>query len=577
MLLQACRKSECYSTRPTDFKLTPDMGKQNLSLARLPHLLSRVSLLLLLLPLISIAEQSVVTTQSNPAKVDEYGVDVSWPMQHVVDNQRYKIFMDGCYQQGLSNFEKRADGLYQRKDGKHGGGNDIDEEFLIACDNAEQDRLEMNRNQPKEIQNYTHSGYAKVPTPSKVIELLRNFWEKNERYTWPEFWDDGNTYVNHWEIPTRLLNIGRQDLPYTFTTQEYDTIIQSIQEILESWTNQPLILTSAYGIRVYGEGAILAPHVDRLPLVSSAIINVFQYNVTEPWVLELIGHDGIAHNLTADPSEMILYESASIIHGRPFPLKGKGAMYGSIFVHFEPLYHTSLYTGNAGNHYSSKTVKERKRDSKNAFEEALKEQLQKPILGELKSRAEGDKADEDVKPDSGDTGYSNTGTSLFRKTPGYVWPDYVSLYDQRFYFEYNDYVYPKTVKSVLEKLNSHQAASSGELNVLKDIAMTQGRMQLFKEDRNGWKPLHEAARSGHADVVEYLLNEGAKVNERTNFDKGGNALYWAQKNPKENAKAIAVLEKYGGVVLTPKPKKITRSTITEDTKDPEKTTVENEK
>lgn len=39
---------------------------------------------------------------------------------------------------------------------------------------------------------------------------------------------------------------------------------------------------SLYGIRVYKEGAVLAPHVDRLPLVSSAIINVAQ-DVDEPW------------------------------------------------------------------------------------------------------------------------------------------------------------------------------------------------------------------------------------------------------------------------------------------------------
>ena len=56
-----------------------------------------------------------------------------------------------------------------------------------------------------------------------------------------------------------------------------------------------MLLTEAldrYGIRVYKEGSILAPHVDRLPLVSSAIINVAQ-DVDEPWPLEVYGHDGV--------------------------------------------------------------------------------------------------------------------------------------------------------------------------------------------------------------------------------------------------------------------------------------------
>jgi hypothetical protein len=41
-------------------------------------------------------------------------------------------------------------------------------------------------------------------------------------------------------------------------------------------TGQQLAECSLYGIRVYKTGAVLAPHVDRMPLVSSAIINVDQ-------------------------------------------------------------------------------------------------------------------------------------------------------------------------------------------------------------------------------------------------------------------------------------------------------------
>lgn len=74
--------------------------------------------------------------------------------------------------------------------------------------------------------------------------------------------------------------------------------------------------------------------VDRLPLVSSAIINVAQ-DVDEPWPLEVIGHDGKAHNVTMVPGDLVLYESHSIIHGRPFPLKGR--YMANVFIHFEPI------------------------------------------------------------------------------------------------------------------------------------------------------------------------------------------------------------------------------------------------
>lgn len=35
------------------------------------------------------------------------------------------------------------------------------------------------------------------------------------------------------------------------------------------------------------------------------------------------------------PGDMVLYESHSVIHGRPFPLKGK--YFANVFVHFEPV------------------------------------------------------------------------------------------------------------------------------------------------------------------------------------------------------------------------------------------------
>lgn len=559
-----------------EVKSTSDSRRERMpSMPRLPHLRSYfwVGTLLLLL--------SVVSAQSESGAVNgegHYGVDVSWPMQHDIDNKRYKNYMDGCYQQGYKNYEKRVDGLYQKIDEKDKGKKDASKKYKIACNHAEQDRLEMNLNQPKEMQNYTHAGYAKVQIPSKVIDLLKNFWEKNERYVWPEFWNDGNTYVNHWEAPTYLLDIGKHDLPHSFATQEYNTIIQSVQDVLESWTNQRLVLTSAYGIRMYGEGAILAPHVDRLPLVSSAIINVFQRNVTEPWPLEVIGHDGIAHNLTSEPSDMILYESASIIHGRPYPLMGEGAVYGSLFVHFEPLYHTLRHAQNAGDHYAGTSIKDKNRDSKNAFEKALEKQLQKPTLKELlKNSAENGKIDKDEKTTIGDAYTSKPKAAAFRKSPDYVWPEYDALYDQRFYYEYNEDVYPKTFKSVFGNLDSFQAAQTGNLSALKEIAKNK-RSELFKADANGWKPLHEAARGGHADVVEYLLMEGAKVNERTNNNRGGNALYFAKKDPKDNAKVIKVLEEYGGVVVAPfsrnAAKRETNAVMKDDVKDTEKKTAE---
>lgn len=95
------------------------------------------------------------------------------------------------------------------------------------------------------------------------------------------------------------------------------------------------------------------------------------------------------------------------------------------------------------------------------------------------------------------------------------------------------------------------------LDALKEIAAKQ-RSQLFKADRNGWTPLHEAARGGRHDVIEYLLKEGAQVNERTNHGDGANALWWAEKSASKDRprfqESIDILKKYGAVSLGPKKK-----------------------
>lgn len=43
-------------------------------------------------------------------------------------------------------------------------------------------------------------------------------------------------------------------------------IWNAARNTIEEWTGQRLVECSLYGIRIYPEGAVLAPHVDRLPL-----------------------------------------------------------------------------------------------------------------------------------------------------------------------------------------------------------------------------------------------------------------------------------------------------------------------
>lgn len=82
-------------------------------------------------------------------------------------------------------------------------------------------------------------------------------------------------------------------------------IWDAAKETITDWTQAKLHTSSLYGIRIYTRGSVLSSHVDRLPLVSSAIICV-DADVEEPWPLEVIGHDGKAHNVTMEPGDMVL-------------------------------------------------------------------------------------------------------------------------------------------------------------------------------------------------------------------------------------------------------------------------------
>jgi prolyl 4-hydroxylase len=140
------------------------------------------------------------------------------------------------------------------------------------------------------------------------------------------------THSNHWDSPTDILNVEDPNLKgggYVLKQHVWNAARDTIQE----WTGQSLAECSLYGIRVYRDNAILATHVDRLPLVASAIINVDQ-DVDEPWPLEVIGHDGIARNITMVPGDLVLYESHSVLHGRPFPMKGRFMANGTLLSMF---------------------------------------------------------------------------------------------------------------------------------------------------------------------------------------------------------------------------------------------------
>jgi hypothetical protein len=136
------------------------------------------------------------------------------------------------------------------------------------CDFHDENRLKMNEHQPGSVYNYTKLGFEKIRAPKELFDLIQAFYNRSKHLATTE-WADINTYHNMWEAPPTIFHLNQEKHGGGIAMQ---TKIWNIaQPIMERWTGQMLSPVSLYGIRVYHNNSILAPHVDRMPLVISAI------------------------------------------------------------------------------------------------------------------------------------------------------------------------------------------------------------------------------------------------------------------------------------------------------------------
>jgi prolyl 4-hydroxylase len=360
------------------------------------------------------------------------------------------------------------------------------------------------------MQNYTTIGFLKTRAPAKVMELATTFWEQNHYNQEIENWPLGNTYINSWVSPTYMLKIEDGRLRGGGKNLRKH-IWDEAREAIEDWTGEDLSPTSLYGIRVYCEGAILLPHVDRLPLVASAMINIAQ-DVDEDWPMEIYDHDGKAHNITLEPGDMLLFESHSVIHGRPFPLKGRH--YAMLFIHFEPTGHSLKHDIDG----SSISVDDQ-------YKQAAKE------------NQGGQSASYDTLP-----------PYIIRESPEEI--HWKSQHPEGWHIpEFN----PLKRSSDSEL---HKAAEDGDVELIKRALEEGGHDKhgapvIASRDDEGWQLLHSGAAQGHKEVVELLIEHGADLNSRTHGGHGATPLYIAEKNNGSYHPVVRYLKSLGALNLGP--------------------------
>ncbi|KAL7562109.1 hypothetical protein ACA910_019854 [Epithemia clementina (nom. ined.)] len=500
----------------------------------------------------SLSNHNLDADDDSPQEEEEGSL--AWPVHYAhtrgmtkSQRTRYMQFMNGCYYKAMMNSQGSVS--------SSNNNNNNNKE----CDRREAERLAMNREQPRQMTNFTAAGYAKVNIPLSTNGILQALWTKYgmDIKNWRrEQWETGSIYTNAaWSSPTELVDVNR-----FLTLAQIRQVEWDVKQVLEGWSGVSLVPTSTYGIRIYTRDSILAPHVDRLPLVLSAILHVAHDNAPnkEAWPLQVIGHNGVAVNLTLQPGEMILYESHSVIHGRPYPLQGD--YYANLFVHFEPVGYTH-------NHMVAvQQRREMEQEEKAKKGETLQEKFQRLLhFHNAKAKKEEDRKKKLPSGRSVNSYYGDTDNDVDIRLPPYLWKsntnrdtDDQAILERRWKQDY-EFIRDSPLKEIKPKqhqktpgaTNAHTLAASGQLQAFKD-AVEKNPALLDKPDTNGWKPIHEAARGGHAKLLQYLIDKGADVNERTNKGQGASPLWWALQYFQENHPAVLLLRRHGAVALPPR-------------------------
>lgn len=107
-----------------------------------------------------------------------------------------------------------------------------------------------------------------------------------------------------------------------------------LKPLHEAWSGMALTESACYGFRAYQRGSYLLNHVDRTEthIISSTVC--VDASLEEPWPLYVEDILGEVHEINLEPGELLLYEGARLVHGRPWPLVGD--YYVGLFVHYRP-------------------------------------------------------------------------------------------------------------------------------------------------------------------------------------------------------------------------------------------------
>jgi len=199
--------------------------------------------------------------------------------------------------------------------------------------------IAQNKKQPYWVPKFTKVGFEKAQIPTEIYSAILTEYERLKSSPSQEHCSQGvincEEIVSDEEMEESSLKEIQKTYMMLLSDKTLDLLEGGLKPLAEAWADVELIHTSTYGIRRYTNGSWLTSHVDRFNThVISAILNIGQ-QVEEAWPLYIKDNDGRSHEVFLAPGQMVWYESARAVHGRPRPFVGE--YYDNLFIHFKPV------------------------------------------------------------------------------------------------------------------------------------------------------------------------------------------------------------------------------------------------
>lgn len=184
-----------------------------------------------------------------------------------------------------------------------------------------------------DLPKFSEKGFKVVKVPPQTWRLIEESYQLLQSKRTAEDWSGITDFIHDKDgnAPVEILNMDN-------CSRIKEIIQEELKPIHEEFAGQPIDPVCIYGIRSYMTGAILKNHTDRIEThhVSSIIVvdkKLYDCNSCNDWSLDIQDHNGNWHKIYAEPGDMILYESATCMHGRPNPFKGE--YYRNMFIHYK--------------------------------------------------------------------------------------------------------------------------------------------------------------------------------------------------------------------------------------------------